>query len=44
VHSEQLILWNLVGNKSTHLTDVTNASRTMLMNLRTLKWDDELCK
>lgn len=38
------ILWNLVGNKSTHLTDVTNASRTMLMNLRTLKWDDELCK
>lgn len=25
-----------------HLTDVTNASRTMLMNLETLDWDDEL--
>lgn len=37
------ILWNLVGNKCTHLTDVTNASRTMLMNLKTLNWDDELC-
>ena len=38
------ILWNLVGNKSCHATDVTNASRTMLMNLKTLKWDDDLCK
>lgn len=26
-----------------HVTDVTNASRTLLMNLRTLAWDDELC-
>ena len=25
-----------------HVTDVTNASRTMLMNLETLDWDDEL--
>ena len=25
-----------------HITDVTNASRTMLMNLETLQWDDEL--
>ncbi|GID92947.1 glycerol kinase GlpK [Amorphoplanes digitatis] len=33
------LLWNLTGR---HLTDVTNASRTMLMNLATLQWDDEL--
>jgi glycerol kinase len=26
-----------------HYTDVTNASRTMLMNLNTLNWDDEMC-
>jgi glycerol kinase len=33
------LIWNLTGR---HLTDVTNASRTMLMNLRTLDWDDVL--
>jgi glycerol kinase len=33
------LIWNLCGR---HVTDVTNASRTMLMDLRTLKWDDEL--
>ena len=33
------IIWNLVGE---HSTDVTNASRTMLMNLSTLDWDDEI--
>jgi len=33
------VLWNLTG---LHLTDVTNASRTMLMDLETLDWDDEL--
>ncbi|WP_043616210.1 glycerol kinase GlpK [Nonomuraea candida] len=33
------LLWNLTGR---HLTDVTNASRTMLMNIHTLAWDDEL--
>lgn len=27
-----------------HATDVSNASRTMLMNIETLKWDEELCK
>lgn len=32
--------WNLTGGK--HFTDVTNASRTMLMNLETLNWDDKL--
>jgi glycerol kinase len=33
------IIWNLTG---AHVTDVTNASRTLLMNLNTLNWDDEL--
>ncbi len=38
------ILWNLTGGTrgGVHVTDVTNASRTMLMNLETLDWDDEL--
>jgi len=35
------ILWNLSGGK-VHATDVTNASRTLLMDLQTLDWDDEL--
>ncbi len=34
------LLWNLTGGA--HVTDVTNASRTMLMDLETLDWDDEL--
>jgi glycerol kinase len=33
------LIWNLTGE---HITDVTNASRTLLMNLETLQWDDEL--
>jgi glycerol kinase len=38
------LLWNLTGGPrgGIHVTDVTNASRTMLMDLRTLDWDDEL--
>src|SRR5437867_1453291 len=38
------LIWNLTGgiNGGTHITDVTNASRTMLLNLETLEWDDEL--
>ena len=38
------LLWNLSGGTQggVHLTDVTNASRTLLMNLETLQWDDEL--
>ncbi len=38
------IIWQLTGgiNGGQHVTDVTNASRTMLMNLDTLEWDDEL--
>jgi glycerol kinase len=35
------VIWNLTGK---HVTDVTNASRTMLMNLKTLDWDDEIVK
>ena len=37
-------IWWLTGgpNGGAHVTDVTNASRTMLMNLKTLEWDDEV--
>jgi glycerol kinase len=37
-------IWNLTGGADggLHITDVSNASRTMLMNLATLDWDDEL--
>jgi glycerol kinase len=34
------LIWKLTGR---HVTDVTNASRTMLMNLAQLDWDDDLC-
>jgi glycerol kinase len=34
------LVWKLTGGK--HVTDVTNASRTLLMNLETLDWDEEL--
>jgi glycerol kinase len=38
------VIWHLTGGRhgGVHATDVTNASRTMLMNLATLDWDDEL--
>jgi glycerol kinase len=38
------LLWNLTGGPDggVHVTDVTNASRTMLMSLATLDWDGEL--
>jgi glycerol kinase len=38
------VIWNLTGGTEggAHVTDVSNASRTMLMNLETLDWDDEL--
>jgi len=38
------VLWNLTGGPQggAHVTDVTNASRTLLMDLSTLDWDDEL--
>jgi len=35
------LVWNLTGGKL-HITDYSNASRTMLFNINTLKWDDEL--
>jgi glycerol kinase len=40
------VLWNLTGGTDggQHITDVTNASRTLLMDLKTLDWDDELCR
>ncbi len=34
------IIWNL--SEKLHITDVTNASRTMLMNIKSLQWDEEL--
>jgi len=37
------LIWNLTGGK-VHATDVTNASRTMLFNIRELKWDEKLLK
>src|SRR3954467_5325453 len=38
------VIWNLTGgtNGGLHITDVTNASRTMLMDLKTLNWDEEI--
>ena len=43
-NTDTWVLWNLTGGTEggVHITDVTNASRTMLMNLDTLDWDDEL--
>jgi len=40
------LLWNLTGGpgRGVHATDVTNACRTMLFNIKTLEWDDELLK
>src|SRR5690606_10453878 len=35
------LIWNLTGGKS-HVTDYTNASRTMLYNIRRLEWDNKL--
>ena len=35
------LVWNFTKH-GLHITDVTNASRTMLFNIHTLKWDDEL--
>jgi glycerol kinase len=40
------IIWHLTGgpNGGVHVTDVSNASRTMLMNLQTLEWDREILR
>jgi glycerol kinase len=38
------VIWNLTGGTDggVHVTDVTNASRTMLMNLHTMEWDEKI--
>src|SRR6476620_2253591 len=43
-NTDSWLLWNLTGGVrgGVHVTDVTNASRTMLMDLETMDWDDEL--
>ena len=40
------VIWNLTGgvDGGIHVTDVTNASRTMLMDLKTLKWREDICE
>jgi glycerol kinase len=41
---DTFLLWNLTGGSQSgvHVTDVTNASRTQLLNLKTLDWDEKL--
>ncbi len=41
---DTFVAWHLTGGKDggLHITDVTNASRTMMMDLKTLDWDDEI--
>ena len=43
---DSFLVWHLTGgrNGGVHVSDVTNASRTQLMNLRTLSWDPELLR
>ena len=40
---DSFLIWRLTGGKR-HVTDVSNASRTLLFNIHTLEWDDELLK
>ncbi|MBE7009318.1 MAG: glycerol kinase GlpK, partial [Ruminococcaceae bacterium] len=40
---ETWLIWKLTGGKA-HVTDYSNASRTMLFNIHTLQWDTELCR
>ncbi|MBV1758979.1 MAG: glycerol kinase GlpK [Dethiosulfatibacter sp.] len=37
------LVWNLTG-RDAHVTDYSNASRTMIFNINTLKWDEKLCE
>jgi glycerol kinase len=39
---DSFLIWRLTGGR-VHATDVTNASRTLLLNLHSAAWDDELC-
>ncbi len=43
---DTFLIWHLTGgvNGGLHITDVTNASRTQLMNLQTVQWDSELAE
>ena len=43
---DSFLIWNLTGgvNGGIHVTDVTNASRTQLMNLNSLNWDNDILK
>src|SRR6186713_2433545 len=40
---DTFLIWRLTGGR-VHVTDVSNASRTLLFNIHTLQWDDELLK
>ncbi len=40
---DSFLIWRLTGGK-VHATDVTNASRTLLLNLHAAAWDDDLCQ
>lgn len=44
-NTDTWVIWNLTGGKDggVHVTDVTNASRTMLMDVRKLAWDPQIC-
>ena len=43
-NTDSWVVWNLTGgvDGGVHVTDVTNASRTLLMNIRTLEWDPQI--
>ena len=45
-NTDSWVLWNMTGgvNGGVHCTDVTNASRTMLMDIRTLQWREDVCE
>ncbi|AXE37348.1 glycerol kinase GlpK [Acidipropionibacterium virtanenii] len=44
--ADSWVVWNLTGgvNGGVHVTDVTNASRTLLMDVRELTWREDICK
>ncbi|KTF04265.1 MULTISPECIES: glycerol kinase GlpK [Trueperella] len=44
-NTDTWVIWNLTGgpNGGVHVTDVTNASRTMLMDVRELRWREDIC-
>ncbi|WP_116113346.1 glycerol kinase GlpK [Austwickia chelonae] len=44
-NTDTWVIWNLTGGTDggVHVTDVTNASRTMLMDVRKLTWDEQIC-